>query len=127
MHLLPLSHNALVFSGPNVLQCPFEVALRAFETGIGLILTGLEVGVDELNQSVKVLGGDGFVLLVEIINVAVQDFDKEFYGNGRVHAGIGNTEGTLKALENPFSIALFAAFGEAARERAHENRKGHRV
>jgi len=29
--------------------------------------------------------------------------------------------------ENPFSIALFAAFGEAARERAHENRKGHRV
>ena len=29
--------------------------------------------------------------------------------------------------ENPFSVALFAAFGEAARERAHESRKGHRV
>jgi putative glutamine amidotransferase len=27
--------------------------------------------------------------------------------------------------ENPFSVALFAAFGEAARERAHEGRKGH--
>ena len=27
--------------------------------------------------------------------------------------------------ENPFSVALFAAFGEAARERAHETRKGH--
>jgi len=29
--------------------------------------------------------------------------------------------------ENPFSVALFAAFGEAARERVHEGRKGHRV
>jgi putative glutamine amidotransferase len=29
--------------------------------------------------------------------------------------------------ENPFSSALFAAFGEAARERAHKNRLGHRV
>jgi len=29
--------------------------------------------------------------------------------------------------ENPFSVALFAAFGEAARERAQEGRKGHRV
>jgi putative glutamine amidotransferase len=29
--------------------------------------------------------------------------------------------------ENPFSVALFAAFGQAARERAQENGKGHRV
>jgi putative glutamine amidotransferase len=29
--------------------------------------------------------------------------------------------------ENPFSVALFAAFGEAARERAREGRKGHRL
>jgi putative glutamine amidotransferase len=29
--------------------------------------------------------------------------------------------------ENPFSVALFGAFGEAARERALKNRLGHRV
>lgn len=29
--------------------------------------------------------------------------------------------------ENAFSVALFAAFGEAARERSQEGRKGHRV
>jgi putative glutamine amidotransferase len=29
--------------------------------------------------------------------------------------------------QDPFSVALFAAFGEAARERAHKNRSGHRV
>ncbi len=29
--------------------------------------------------------------------------------------------------EDPFSVALFAAFGAAARERAQENRKGHRL
>jgi putative glutamine amidotransferase len=28
--------------------------------------------------------------------------------------------------ENPFSVALFAAFGRAARERAQEHRLGHR-
>jgi putative glutamine amidotransferase len=29
--------------------------------------------------------------------------------------------------QDPFSVALFAAFGEAARERAHKNRLGQRV
>jgi putative glutamine amidotransferase len=29
--------------------------------------------------------------------------------------------------EDPFSVALFAAFGEAARERAQDSRKGHRL
>jgi putative glutamine amidotransferase len=29
--------------------------------------------------------------------------------------------------QNPFSVALFRAFGEAARERAHKNPSGHRL
>ena len=29
--------------------------------------------------------------------------------------------------QDPFSLALFAAFGEAARERAHKNRLGQRA
>ena len=32
-----------------------------------------------------------------------------------------------QVMSNPFSRALFAAFGEAARERAQETRKGHRL
>jgi hypothetical protein len=82
------------------------VALRAFEAGIWFVLAGLKVGMNELDQPIEILGGDGFVLLVEVVNVTVQNLDEELHGNGRVHAGISNTEGTLEALENPFSIAV---------------------
>jgi hypothetical protein len=82
------------------------VALRAVEAGVWFILVGLKVGVNELDQPIEILGGDGLVLLIEVIDVTIQNLDKELHGNGRVHAGISDTEGTLEAFENPFSIAV---------------------
>ena len=106
MYLLSLSHNAFIVPGPNVLKGTFEVALGTFEAGIWFVLACLKVGVDKLNQPIEILGGDGFVLLIEVVDVAVQNLDEELHRDGRVHAGIRNTEGALKTLENPFSIAV---------------------
>lgn len=72
-----------------------EMALWALETRIGFTLRILQVGVDELNEAIEILGGDGLVLLVEIVDVAVEDLDEELNGDGGVHAGIGDAEGTL--------------------------------
>jgi hypothetical protein len=82
------------------------VALGTFEARIWFVLACLKVGVDKLNQPIEILGGDGFVLLIEVVDVAVQNLDEELHGDGRVHAGISDTEGTLETLENPFSIAV---------------------
>lgn len=106
LDLLPLGYNTFIFPGPDVLQGSFEVALRAFEAGVWFILVGLKVGMNELNQPIEILGGDGFVLLVEVVDVTVQNLDEKLHGNGSVHAGVSNTKGTLEAFENPFSIAV---------------------
>lgn len=79
VYLLPLSHNTFIFSGLDVLQCPFEVALRTLEARVWLVLAGLKVGVDELNQPIEILGRHSFVLLVEVIDVAVQNLDEQFH------------------------------------------------
>ena len=83
-----------------------EVALRTFEAGVWLVFAGLQVGVDEFNEAIQVLGRNGLVLLVEVVDVAVEDFHEEFDRDGGVHAGVGNTKGTLEAFENPFAVAV---------------------
>lgn len=99
-------HNAFVFARANVLQRALEVAFRAVEVSICLIFVCLQVGVDEFNETVQVLRSDGFVLLVEIVDIAVEDFHKELDGDSGVHAGVGHTEGALKALEDSFAVAV---------------------
>lgn len=37
----------------------------------------------------------GVILLVEIIDIAVKNFDEEFHGYGSVHAGVGDAQRTL--------------------------------
>ena len=69
--LFGFCHDTFVFSRSNILQRPLEVALGAFEVRIRSILVGLQVAVDELNEAIEVLGRYGFVLLVEIVDVAV--------------------------------------------------------
>lgn len=71
-----IGDNALVFSGADILQRTLEVTLWTLEAGIRLVLVGLQVGVDELDEAVEVLGCDGFVLLVEVVDVAVEDLDE---------------------------------------------------
>ena len=74
--LLSLSNDAFIFPSPNVLKRALEMALRAVKIGIGLIFARVQVRMDELDQPVEVLGGDGLVLLVEIVNVTVENLDK---------------------------------------------------
>lgn len=101
-----ICHNAFVFARANILQRALEVALWAIEISICLIFIALQVRVDEFDKTVQVLGSDGLVLLVEIVDIAVEDFHKEFDGDGGVHAGVGHTEGALEALENSFAVAV---------------------
>jgi hypothetical protein len=76
VNLLPLGYNAFIFPGPDVLQCALEVAFGTLEARVWFVFARLKVGVNELNEPIEILGRDGFVLLVEIIHVAVQNFDE---------------------------------------------------
>lgn len=52
LNLLLLGNNTFVVSGPDVLECTFEVTLWAIEVGVGLVFGIRKVRVDELNKSV---------------------------------------------------------------------------
>ena len=36
-----------------------------------------------------------FILLIKVVDVAVEDFDKEFDGHCSIHASVGDAEGPL--------------------------------
>lgn len=104
--LLPLSHDTLVIPRPYILEGALEVAFRPVKAGVRLVLAGLQVGVDELDEAVEVLGGDGLVLLIKVVDVTVEDLDKEFDGNSSVHAGICDSQSALETLEDSFPITV---------------------
>lgn len=62
--------------------------------------------MDQLDQSIQVFRRDGLVLLVEVVDVAVEDLDEEFHADGCVHAGIRDAEGALETFEHAFAIAV---------------------
>ena len=62
--------------------------------------------MDQLDQPVQILGRDRFVLLVEVVDVAVEDLDEELDGNGGVHACVGDAEGALQAFEDALAVAV---------------------
>lgn len=70
------------------------------------ILARRQIRMDELDKAVEILGRHGIVLLVKVVDVAVENLDKELDADGRVHAGIGDTEGALQALEDAFAVAV---------------------
>jgi hypothetical protein len=106
MNLLSLNHDTLVVPRPDVLQGTLEVALRAVEAGVRFVLASLQIGVNELDETVEILRGDCLVLLVEIVDVAVEDLDKEFDGHGGIHAGICDTQGALQTLEDSLPVTV---------------------
>ena len=53
-----------------------------------------------------VRGTYGIVLLVEVVDIAVQDLNEELDRDCCVHAGIGDAESTLQALEHTLAIAV---------------------
>ena len=82
---------------------PFGV----FQTGGNRLgVGGAEIGVDQLDQAVQVFRRDRLILLVEVVDVAVQDLDEEFYRYGGVHAGVGDAEGELEAFQDAFAVAV---------------------
>ena len=83
-----------------------EVFLGVLERRVRVVLVCLQVRVDELNQAVEVLCRDSLVLLVEVVYVAVEDLDKEFDGDGGVHASVCDAEGTLKAFKDALAVAV---------------------
>lgn len=104
--LLSLSDDAFILASPNVLQRALKMALRAVEVGVWLVLAGLQVGVDQFDQSVEVLGGDCLILLVEVVDVAIENLNEKFHGDGGVHAGVCDSKGTLEAFQDSFSVAV---------------------
>ena len=47
-----------------------------------------------------------FVLLVEVVDVAVEDLDEELNADGGVHAGVCYAEGALEALEDALAVSV---------------------
>ena len=72
--LRPCLH-ALVLSTSNILERPLKMPLRIVETRH--IFGGIEIRVDQLDEPVEVLGRDRVVLLVEVVDVAIQDLYEE--------------------------------------------------
>lgn len=101
-----LSDDSFVFSRTDVLQSALEVAFRDLQAGIGFALVGLQVRVDQFDETVEVLDRDGFVALIEIVHVSVEDLDEEFNGYGSVHASVGDAESALETFENALAIAV---------------------
>ena len=51
-------------------------------------------------------GTCSFILLVKVVDVAVQDLDEQFNGDGCIHASICNTQSPLKTFEDSLSITI---------------------
>lgn len=62
--------------------------------------------MNQLNQTIQILCSHRVVLLVKEVDITVQDFDEQFNGHSGIHAGVGDTEGTLKALKDAFAVAI---------------------
>jgi hypothetical protein len=46
------------------------------------------------------------VLLVKVVDIAIQYFHKELHGYRSVHAGICNSKGSLQTLKYPLAVAV---------------------
>lgn len=62
--------------------------------------------MNELDESVDILDRHSLILLVEVVDVAVQDLDKKFDRDAGIHAGICNTEGTLETFKDALAITV---------------------
>src|SRR5436309_13565418 len=87
--------------------------------------------MDELDKTIQVFGRDlvkmspspadkscmmrlyaqqritySFVLLIKIVYVAVENFDKQFNGHGSIHACICYAKSALQTLKHPFRITV---------------------
>lgn len=106
LSLSGLCHDPFVVPCLDVVQRTLKMAFGVLQTRVRLAVVRLQIGVDQLDQAVEILGCDRLVLLIKVVYVTVQDLHEELDGHGGVHAGIGNTQSALEALENTFAIAV---------------------
>lgn len=93
-----LRHNTLKLPRSNIFERPLEMSLWPLKIWIWFVFVGLQIRVYEFDKAIQVLDRNGFVLLVKVIDIAIKDFDKQFHGYGRIHAGIRNTKGALETF-----------------------------
>ena len=86
-------------------------ALLATADVVRLAVGRAEVAMDELDQAVQVLDRDRLVLLVEVVDVAVEDLNEELDRHGRVHAGVGDAERALETFEHALAVAVELGMG----------------
>lgn len=65
-----------------------------------------EIRMDQLDQAVQVFRRDGLVLLIEVVDVAVEDLHEELDRHSGIHAGVGDAEGALETFEDTFAVAV---------------------
>ena len=70
------------------------------------VLRRVEIALDQLDQAVDVFGGDCVVLLVEVVDVAVENFDEQLDAHSSVHTSVSNAQGTLQALKYALAVAV---------------------
>ena len=97
-------YDPFIPSTLNILKRSQEVLSRAIQPRH--VLGRVEIRMYQLNQAVQVLRRYCVVLLIKIVHVAVQDLHEELDGDGGIHAGVGNAQSTLKALENALAVAI---------------------
>lgn len=96
--------HTLVLPSLNILQGPLEVLPWTVQPAD--VLCSIKIALNKLNQAVNVFGRHGIVLLVKIVDVAVENFDEELDAHGCVHAGVCDAESALEALEHAFAVAV---------------------
>lgn len=103
LSLRPRLHP-LIIPTPNILQSPLKVPPRILQPT--RVLGSIKIRMYQLDQPIQVLRSHSLVLLVEVVDVAVQDLDEELDGDGGVHAGVCDSEGALEALEDALAVAV---------------------
>lgn len=104
--LLSFCDDTFVISRANVCQRTLEMTLGTLEIRVRVIFAGLQIGVDKLDETIEILRGDVLILLIEVVDVAVENLDEKLDGDSVVHAGIGDTESSLETLQNTLSVAV---------------------
>lgn len=118
-----MQHDALVLPAADVLQRLMEVLLAALHRGRLLLVAG-HIGVDQLDETVHVLGRHlsdmlaplpssekmrathRFVLLIKVVHVAIENLHKQLDRRSRLHASVSDTEGTLQAFQHALAVAV---------------------
>jgi hypothetical protein len=72
-----------------------------------LVVTCGDSWISRLNKSLQAQGATHrFVLLIKIVDVSVENLDKQLDGSGRLHARVRHAEGALETFQDAFAVAV---------------------